>query len=556
MEMYTFKRGIFFKTLLGFILILVPFFIINAFIHRSGVDIIRQQITAVMQQKVDYLASSLDAELNRIVQLQMQFNNDSDLQDLSIRSDSLRDYEKIKLINDVYSKISALASSSRYISEVFVLMPNFQKRLSSTSVLTNLNTGEYERYKDLASGTSNVKKDGQHYYLLSGYPAGTKTQYLIVVELSPSMIGTSLGERSLIVDTVSSYQFPSIEGNSFVREELGNDPTLISIAKPLSFTNWSLIVYDRQDQLLQPLRKFTVWNYMLWGLALIVIVSFSYLLIKFIHQPLRKLVQAFRMVENGNFNLNLQYRKKDEFEFLYTRFNSMVGKLKVLVHEVYEQTIYRQLAELRQLQSQINPHFLYNSLYILYRMSQDKDFQGVSHLSRHLGDYFKYITQNNHDDLITLDKEIKHASSYASIQQMRFGNRISFQWELPDDADQADSIFHRKVPRLFIQPLIENAVEHGHKHTVKEGWVRIICKDYGNYMELHVADNGIGGGAEYIAELQKKIHAGQCDTSHALINVHKRLVILFGPASGLQLQSNEYGGLTNVITIYWEGAIS
>lgn len=327
-ELYAFKNGIFFKTLLGLILILVPFFITNSFINRSGVDILRQQITSVMQQKVDYLATSIDAELNRIVQLQMQFNNDSDLQDLSIRSGSLRDYEKIKLINDLYSKLSSFASSSRYISEVFVLMPNFHKRLSSKSILTNLNNDEYERFRKLAAELSNVKTMDNQYYLLSGYPVGTKTQYLLVVELSTAMIGTSLGDGAMIVDNENNYQFPSSEGTHLDREKLVNDSAYISIAKPLAFTDWSLVVHDRQDRLLQPLRKFTVWNYLVWGLAFVVIAALSYLFIKFIHQPLRKLVLAFKMVENGNFSINLQHRKKDEFEYLYSRFNQMVGSLR------------------------------------------------------------------------------------------------------------------------------------------------------------------------------------------------------------------------------------
>jgi two-component system sensor histidine kinase YesM len=299
-----------------------------------------------------------------------------------------------------------------------------------------------------------------------------------------------------------------------------------------------------------------MWNYFLWFLALGVILLFSYMVLQLVHRPLKKLVKAFKMVEIGNFASNLQHHNRDEFNYLYSKFNQMVGKLKVLVQEVYEQTIQRQQAELRQLQSQINPHFLYNSLYLLYRMSQDRNFAGVSYLSRHLGDYFKYITQENADDFITLHREINHARSYSAIQQLRFGDRISFIWEVPEEASDPLLTLQRNVPRLFIQPLIENAIVHGHEDTVAEGWIRLAVNDCGEFIEITVEDNGRGIPPDQMADLQRKLSAGYEEKGHALFNVHKRLQMLFGAGSGLRLAANPHGGLSILITIYWEGGRS
>lgn len=140
-----------------------------------------------------------------------------------------------------------------------------------------------------------------------------------------------------------------------------------------------------------------------------------------IHQPLKNLIQNFRNIEKGNFDIALKYPLNDEFGYLYDQFNSTVHQLDILVHEVYEQQYRVSLSELRHLQSQINPHFLYNTYFILYRMAKLRDHENLILLANYLGEYFQFITRDGAAE-IPFEKEAKHAKNYLDIQTMRFAN--------------------------------------------------------------------------------------------------------------------------------------
>lgn len=242
----------------------------------------------------------------------------------------------------------------------------------------------------------------------------------------------------------------------------------------------------------------------------------------------------------------IRRRGKDEFHYLYEHFNHMASQLKKLIQEVYEQTIHSQKSELKQLQSQINPHFLYNSLYILYRMAQDEDCGGVSTLSKHLGDYFKFITQNK-TDIIPLENEIHHAQTYTAIQQTRFSNRISCSFEIIGSSGGWE------VPRLIIQPILENAFVHGLADVYDGGVMNTRNIVEPLKVIIEVTDNGIGMSDEQLDEWGRRLQMAQMtddsENSNGMWNVHRRLVLHYGHSSGLQIKSNDLGGLTVVIEI-------
>lgn len=148
-----------------------------------------------------------------------------------------------------------------------------------------------------------------------------------------------------------------------------------------------------------PLDHYQVYLYLISLCALIVIILFSIYVYRIIHRPLSRLVRAFRKVESGDLQVELTYKSSDEFHYLYAQFNNMVAHLKKLIFEIYEQKIRTQQSELKQLQSQINPHFLYNSFYLLYRMTKAQDFENSTRFTKYLGDYFQYMTRNGSEEV-------------------------------------------------------------------------------------------------------------------------------------------------------------
>ncbi|RED65211.1 sensor histidine kinase [Cohnella phaseoli] len=566
---FPFRYGILQKLFTIFLIVLVPIYIIVYLMSNSGVNIIRQQILTLMEQKSDYFVSATDSELERIAKLQKDMADDPDLQSLSIRPDTLRDYERAKAINDLESKLRTLSESSRYIKEAFVIIPSIERRISSFSGMKDIDQNEFARLLDNKASASGLTSIDERIFFVLGVPYMTKFNYLMVVELSISKIGVDLGsmnsngngtvfiwsnetEKPSIIPAVGvtdeiirfNRQSSELEGTAF---RIGNK-NYLRFTKSFEFPDWALVTVVEEDQILLPVHSFKEWLIVLSVISIIVFVIASFLLYRYIHKPLRKMMQAFKKVEVGQFDTSLVHTNKDEFYYLFQQFNQMTSQLKILVQQIYEQKIHSQRSELKHLQSQVNPHFMYNSLYTVALMAKEEDYEGVTSMSRHLGDYFKFITQNK-ADLIPLEKEVQHAKVYASIQEVRFGSRIRFDFQETGDTSEWE------VPRLIIQPFLENAIIHG-LEDIRQGGrlcVRIIAKPTSLIIEIE--DNGKGMPQDKLKKWQEESIIPNEWEDHALWNVHRRLRLRYGDKSGVKLQTNDNGGLTVVLQIYKEGDV-
>ena len=167
------------------------------------------------------------------------------------------------------------------------------------------------------------------------------------------------------------------------------------------------------------------------------------------------LVDAFERMQNKDFDYQIRENVSNEFRYLYDSYNRMANNINELVHTVYESRILLRDAEYRYLQAQINPHFLYNCFFLLNGQIQLGDIDAASQMSRKLGRYFKFITHGEHAT-IPLADEYEQAMIYSEIQMLRFGTRLFI-----DCTPLPEALKAVKVPRLIIQPLIENAFEHG-----------------------------------------------------------------------------------------------
>ena len=162
----------------------------------------------------------------------------------------------------------------------------------------------------------------------------------------------------------------------------------------------------------------------------------------------------------------------------------MVKELKTLIEQSYKQKILVQRAEMKQLQSQINPHFLYNSFFILNTMARTEDYENIEKFTEQLGRYFQFITRSAADE-VPLEKEVEHARVYTEIQAMRYSNRIKAYFEeLPEE------FWGIVVPRLILQPIIENAFEHGLGMVKKNGILTVSFEKLQNGLHIIIENNG------------------------------------------------------------------
>lgn len=261
-------------------------------------------------------------------------------------------------------------------------------------------------------------------------------------------------------------------------------------------------------------------------IALIVVTLISYS----ITAPIRELSNAMKQVEQENFDIEVYSKRNDEIGRLIMSFNYMVGKIRQLIYEVYQKKIEQKNAEIRALQAQINPHFLYNTLDSINWMLIERDELDISDVVISLGDILRYaIGGQNH--LVPLRNEVRYIESYLCIQKNRLEERLNYQWELEEEA--LDFL----VPKLILQPIVENAVLHGIEPLKKGGMIVIKSWVEEEILLVQVADNGKGMDQQELKALKEKI-AGKGDGGNiGMRNIHRRIELTFGQEQAMEIQS-------------------
>ena len=270
---------------------------------------------------------------------------------------------------------------------------------------------------------------------------------------------------------------------------------------------------------------------------------------RMVHKPLSKLTDAFDEVEHGNFQVQIIQTGNDDFAYLYHAFNNMALKLSRLIERDYNQKLLLQKAEMKQLQAQINPHFLYNSFFMLQRMIRFEP-EEASMVANALASCFRYITKNSMDH-VTLAEEYAHMKNYVYIQGLRFAGRIQIELE-----ELPDCFSSLSVPKLILQPILENAFQYGLKNKICDGLIRVrfLSKEHALFMIIE--DNGEELSDELLTTLQKKLqdsaHSSAGVEMSGILNIQRRLHIFSNDRDTLEISRSLLGGLCATITLHME----
>jgi len=276
-------------------------------------------------------------------------------------------------------------------------------------------------------------------------------------------------------------------------------------------------------------------------ITILVILIFSAAIYRSVQRPVAILLHAAKQVGKGNFHYRIAYKSNNELQNLIVGFNGMLGSLETLVEKVYKQEILTKRAELKQLQTQIDPHFLFNSFFMLKTMLKTSRTAEAELFLQHLGDYYQYVTRND-SDYATLAEELAHVKAYSSIQMMRFKRRYAVSFgELQED------ITRLRVPRMILQPIIENTIEHGIKGAGKKTEVEVSFAKSGDKITIRVQDTGGEMSAWQIAALNQLLQDDK--NISAVVNIHRRIRILYGETSGIRFMRNGAAGLVVLITL-------
>ena len=279
------------------------------------------------------------------------------------------------------------------------------------------------------------------------------------------------------------------------------------------------------------LKQSLVVPFIMMGIVLLCSILLSYVLIS----PIKRLVRSIATVQSGNFELRPSPRRMDELGVLEQRFHSMVRGLDDLMNREYRNRLELSTAKLKMLQAQINPHFLYNSLQSIGTLALRHGVHEINDKIVELGSIMRYSMDIN-TETVPLDMEIKHIEHYLSLQSGRFKNKLFYSLSCPEDALRIE------VPKMILQPLVENSIIHGIEGGNGSGTVSLSV-EYGAELTIRVTDNGKGMGEDTIARIRKAYggkHAVEQERGIGLLNVLERLRLRYDPGFAWEIDSVPY----------------
>lgn len=338
--------------------------------------------------------------------------------------------------------------------------------------------------------------------------------------------------RNLDLNQDVSTQYLKIDGDSYL---------ISSMTIPLN--KWQIVGIIPYREIISRTSLLEQSIVIVLFLFLISMLIFMFRTSYMISRPIQIMSSTMKTIESGNFTSRVEYQSDDEFGALANSFNHMLNRIDKLKEKEIDNQHKLRVAELKALQAQINPHFLYNTLDSIGWMARLNQIDKVEEMVDSLSTYFR-ISISRGSDFITLKDELTHVEKYLSIQKIRYEKKLNYSIDVPPE------ILHFKTIKMILQPLVENSIYHGIKEKEGSGEIRITAV-LNDYIILCVEDTGIGMTKEKLDKLHEMIDSGRDynPDAYGVINVHKRLQVFFGEDCGLRFES-EYGiGTKAFITI-------
>lgn len=571
------KFTVFSKTVMLLVCLLVPILLLYTYANQANVDMIVEEKQQSSLNQFNYFSSQVDKNIEQLSLYGLTLLRDPSILHYRYMTESTSQYEKNSIYLDILDKLSLYQSTSRWKNDITIVLPQAELVLSTKTSRTVYNEN---MLKFPQPGQWQLDQGSFTYFFTDNYewsakPVTTGVRTVMEINFDPMNIVAMLddfkeaqggdpflfvpGNEPLLNRSADPELIQAImedmpinalgsEGNHQL--EVGGKQYLVSyvLSKQLNGIYVNPVVLD---DLLTPMDKSR--NMFITSILLLLVLSIgaALLLYRKVQVPIQRLMRGLQQIRKGQLSTRIPVdHSRDEFAYLTQSFNHMAEQIQELIEKVYEERIRSREATLKHLQSQINPHFLYNCLFYIKNMTQLGNREAVIAMSLSLGDYYRYITRDE-NDMTTVEEEIRLLDNYLSIQQMRT-NRLSYEIAVPQE------LMKQHIPRLLIQPIVENAVIHGIEpmegsgHIVVTGMAaqeQMDGRQYTRY-SLFVDNDGVTLTPEEIAGLEREINEPMGEEiGTGTWNVHQRLVTRYGHSSGLHFASIPYGGLS--VEIRW-----
>lgn len=308
-------------------------------------------------------------------------------------------------------------------------------------------------------------------------------------------------------------------------------------------TGWTVVGCMNVAELLKSSRQ-AQRIYVICAAGLIVLaLILSRVLARNITYPIQRLRDSMQKVQTGEFPAtDIEVFSENEIGSLTESFNVMTHRIEELMEQNIHEQEQKRKSELKALQSQINPHFLYNTLDSIIWMAEGKKNEEVVLMTASLARLLRQSISNE-DELVSVGQEAEYARSYLTIQKMRYKDKLEFQ------IDISPAVSGVKIIKLVLQPIIENAIYHGLKYKDSKGLLVVHGYQEGEKAVLEVEDNGVGMDEETLAHIFEKHKVNYHSNGVGVYNVQKRLKLYYGEEYGIVYKSRRNEGTRAVITI-------
>lgn len=537
------------------LLTLCLFFVMNSL----GSKTIQESLVNSSKNQLAYTESILNGVISEASLYGIQYTADTSVRFYQGRIQDMNIYDAQMKKNDIHDRISAPLLSSQAIESIGIYW-----NYDGTFIFTGHDPLAKQPFEKVSQRGWQIANNSLYYFSIYPYIHQPKNpaniQYIVGVKLKKEYLASLLekavnGESSNAFFLVNkSLMISNKAVDSRIEEKAketitpnaheilkfdyhinGDDYYVLS--KYIEPIDTYLITYTRMSDFLNPLNQ----NKQVFFLSILVILVIGLIVIFMFYRNYYRNVylldKKFYQVEQGNYSTRISENPDNQFYSLFKSFNHMVAKIQALFTSLKIETELRKNAEIKQLQAQINPHFLYNNLFFIMAVAQTSP-EAVMQMSKHLAEYYRYMTKMNSED-VTLASEIKLADHFLSI--MSLSKKVTYEINLPPELGE-----HRIMP-LIIQPMVENAIQHGIEGHQGAHRVSIDVKPLDTGALIIVADDGKGLTSDDISQLMARLEnesPPEGTRGIGLWNIHHRLKNAYGELSGLRFFNNDWGGLS------------
>jgi two-component system, sensor histidine kinase YesM len=551
------------------LLIVVSVFIANRVVQ----DVMIQGIEETTNQSLDIIIQSMDGISNNIEEAAAQVAADEQIQSVLLKlqdTTATEDIDHYFLVRSTLQKIVYLRS---IVDAVTIYTADGVRvgtgNIGASEVVTRRVLGQSLIETAIANAGRSVwlnpqqaqdayeKRTNLGVTMFRSIRSGEEGPIIGVLQmtLSDSIFSTLYSHldygrtgRFLVFDREGALIFPKEEPDDpiagLIRSEWaawrgasGQRQTMIPteagdflvVTSRLDRLGWIVLGIVPIQDLLAYGRDATLWIYAIGAICIALEIAFAVHMARSISRPLSYVANSMNDAASGDLSVRLEYDAKDEIGRLSEAFNDMVERISTLMDKVYVQHRRERELELLALQSQINPHFLYNSLESICALSQLHRNEDAFRLGKALSLFYRGVLSNGRP-VITIGEEVQTIRHYLIIQQMRYQEKLRYAIFVDEE------ILDQRIVKLSLQPLVENAIYHGLKAAHRSGRITIIGRRQEKGVRLTVVDNGFGcDSAQVIESMHREGETG--NHGFGLASVDRRLKHCFGGDFGVGLES-------------------